>query len=145
MKSDNTHEWPARAKAFGNQARLGSMSDAALEHDEAHPYDAYSGFNDPDSGLETDRVLPHAWPPLSKKLAGGMGEQSVDFKAADRRAPRDPKAVATYWSARQVALDLGATEAEAAAYGDKLAAAVGTRKSNWAEQAYRVQLVGGGQ
>lgn len=123
MKSDNTpHEWPARAKAFGNQARLGSMSDAALEHDEAHPYDAYAGYLDADSGLETDRVLPHAWPPLGKKLAGGLGEQSIDFKAADKRAPRKPGTVQAFWNAYHAARDCGATEQEAKKVGDRAVA-----------------------
>lgn len=128
MKSDNdtTHEWPARARNFGNHARLGSMSSVAQAEDEAHPYDAYAGFNDPDSGLETDRVLPHAWPPLNRKLAGGLGEQSVDFKAADKRAPRDPKAVATFWNTYQAAKDCGATEQEAKAVGDRAVADIKT-------------------
>lgn len=56
------YEWPDRAKAFGTVA----------PEVPAHPYDACAGFNDPDSGLETEPVLPHAWPPLSKKLAGGI-------------------------------------------------------------------------
>ena len=127
MKSDNTpHEWPARAKSFGNHARLGSMSAAALEHDEAHPYDAYAGFNDPDSGLETDRVLPHAWPPLNRKLAGGLGEQSVDFKAADKRAPRPAGKVQAFWNAYHAARDCGATEQEAKAVGDRAVADIKT-------------------
>lgn len=122
MKSDNTpttHEWPARARNFGTTARLGSMSDAALAHDEAHPYDAYAGFNDPDSGLETEPVLPHAWPPLGKKLAGGLGEQSVDFKVEDKRAPRDPEAVKRFWTAHCVAREeIGLDEQAAKAFGD---------------------------
>lgn len=122
MKSDNTpttHEWPARARNFGTTARLGSMSDAALAHDEAHPYDAYAGFNDPDSGLETELVLPHAWPPLGKKLAGGLGEQSVDFKVEDKRAPRDPVAVKRFWTAHRVAREeIGLDEQAAKAFGD---------------------------
>lgn len=120
-KNNTTHEWPARARNFGNQARLGSMSDAALAHDEAHPYDAYAGYLDADSGLETEPVLPHAWPPLNKKLSGGLGEQSVDFKAADRRAPRNPDSVSAYWSAYQAAIDCGFSDREACAFGDKAA------------------------
>lgn len=113
-KNNNTHAWPAAR-------RLGSMSDAALEHDEAHPYDAYAGYLDADSGLETEPVLPHAWPPLNKRLAGGLGEQSIDFKVEDKRAPRDPEPVVAFWNVYRAAKDCGFSDREACAFGDKAA------------------------
>lgn len=125
--NNNTHAWPATA-------RLGSMSDAAQAEDEAHPYDAYSGFNDPDSGLETDKVLPHAWPPLNKKLAGGISDQSIDFKAADKRAPRNPGLVQGMWGVYQAARDAGLTHEQALKVGDCRVADILTLRS-----------IGGGQ
>lgn len=127
-ESKDVHEWPARAKSFGTTARLGSMSSAAQAEDEAHPYGAYAGFNDPDSGLETEPAAPHdfhAWPaPRAPRLAGGMGDLSNEFRAEDRRAPRNRDAVNAYWNTYQAAIDCGFSDREACVLGDKAAATV---------------------
>lgn len=105
-----TYEWPARARNFGTVA----------PEIQPHPYDAYAGYLDADdTDPSADRVLPHAWPPLNKKLSGGLGEQSIDFKAADRRAPRDPVAVRRFWTAHRIAREeIGLDEQAAKAFGD---------------------------
>lgn len=108
---------------INSEPRAASMSDLALSLDEANPYDAYAGFMDADSGIETE-------PPLVRgvNVFGPRPISMGDLSTGGPRKPRNAAKVQAFHGAYAAALDAGLSHEEAVQAGDKAVAAAGAGK-----------------